>query len=140
MNEWTESVKILVDILVASVIVTALLTVALLQDEVGRAIENSQLQTAVMQELRVANMYDGNECYAADVVSLVMECQGVPSVVIKGTNGTTTVAQWTKNNATTTYTTAAVSNKVSTLYKYSCAVQYDANGTLTMYEFKQVSV
>ena len=136
MQEWTDGVKLAVDVLVACVIVVALLVCGTLARSIMLAMAKERAASADVLEYRVARMYDNEECYAQDIVSLVLEYQGSPAVNVTTKGGA--VMKWDSVAHHTPLTSANISAALNQAATYLCTLSYDANGTLASYNFKEV--
>ena len=136
MQEWTDGVKLAVDVLVACVIVVALLVCGTLARSIMLAMDKERAASADVLEYRVARMYDNEECYAQDIVSLVLEYQGSPAVNVTTKGGA--VMKWDSVAHHTPLTSANISAALNQAATYLCTLSYDANGTLASYNFKEV--
>lgn len=134
MQEWTDGVKLAVDVLVACVIVVALLVCGTLARSIMLAMDKERAASADVLEYRVARMYDNEECYAQDIVSLVLEYQGSPAVNVTTKGGA--VMKWDSVAHHTPLTSANISAALNQAATYLCTLSYDANGTLASYNFK----
>ena len=129
MQEWTDGVKLAVDVLVACIIVVALIVCTQLSRTIMLTMDKERAASADVLEYRVARMYDNEECYPQDIVSLVLEYQGSPAVNVTTRGGST--MSWSSSSASI----SAVLNQAST---YLCTLTYDANGSLSSYNFREV--
>lgn len=136
MREWTDAVRMMIDVLLGCVIIAALLSCFYLSSSIMRTVDNTRATTADVQEYRVALMYDNQQCRAPDIVSLVLEYQGNPRVVVTTRAGTTYT--WSSGSYATALTTAAISAPLNQSSVYLCTVTYDANGDIYSYGFKEV--
>lgn len=131
MQEWTDGVKLAVDVLVACIIVVALIVCT----QLSRTIMLSAASADVL-EYRVARMYDNEECYPQDIVSLVLEYQGSPAVNVTTRGGST--MSWSSSSYHTELTSASISAVLNQASTYLCTLTYDANGSLSSYNFREV--
>lgn len=140
MEEWTDSVRIAIDILVACVIITALLTVISLGSTISRTMENNAAAADVVKEYRTANAYEGSTVYPQDIVNLVIVNQGRPAVEVYKTGNTSTTPDLVWNTATmsTQLTSLAVGNAIGLETTYTCQLRYDVDGGINAYVFRQV--
>lgn len=136
MQEWTDGVKMAMDVLVACVIVSALIVCSFLTKTIMRTMDEERAVSADVLEYRVARMYDNEECYPQDIVSLILEYQGSPAVHVTTRSGS--VLSWTSSSYRTALTSAAISGELNQASMYICTISYDANGTLSEYNFKEV--
>lgn len=136
MQEWTDGVKLGVDVLVACVIVGALLVCGQLTKTIMRTMEAERASSAEVLEYRIARMYDNSECYPQDIVSLVLENQGSPAVTVTTRGGAT--MDWSSDTYQTQLTSAAISAVLNQGSMYECTLTYDANGSLSVYSFREV--
>lgn len=100
------------------------------------AMDKERAASADVLEYRVARMYDNEECYAQDIVSLVLEYQGSPAVNVTTKGGA--VMKWDSVAHHTPLTSANISAALNQAATYLCTLSYDANGTLASYNFKEV--
>lgn len=133
MEEWSDSVKLAVDVLIACIIVSALLVVKLVSSRIMAEVDKEHATAADVAEYRVQRMYDGSDCYAQDIVSLVLEYQGEPAVVVHPKTGT--AMEWSSRTYYTALTSAAISASLVQNSVYACTLVYDANGSLVRYDF-----
>lgn len=140
MEEWTDSVRIAIDILVACVIITVLLTVISLGSTISRTMENNAAAADVVKEYRTANAYEGSTVYPQDIVNLVIVNQGRPAVEVYKTGNTSTTPDLVWNTATmsTQLTSLAVGNAIGLETTYTCQLRYDVDGGINTYVFRQV--
>ena len=130
MQEWTDGVKLAVDVLVACIIVVALIVCTQLSRTIMLTMDKDVL------EYRVARMYDNEECYPQDIVSLVLEYQGSPAVNVTTRGGST--MSWSSSSYHTELTSASISAVLNQASTYLCTLTYDANGSLSSYNFREV--
>lgn len=140
MEEWTDSVRIAIDILVACVIITALLTVISLGSTISRTMENNAAAADVVKEYRTANAYEGSTVYPQDIVNLVIVNQGRPAVEVYKTGNTSTTPDlvWNTTTMSTQLTSLAVGNAIGLETTYTCQLRYDVDGGINAYVFRQV--
>ena len=115
MQEWTDGVKLAVDVLVACIIVVALIVCTQLSGTIMLVMDKERAASADVLEYRVARMYDNEECYPQDIVSLVLEYQGTPAVNVTTRGGST--MSWNSSSYHTELTSASISavlNQAST--------------------------
>ena len=136
MQEWTDGVKLAVDVLVACVIVVALLVCSQLSRSVMQVMDKERAASEAVREYRVARMYENEECYPQDIVSLILEYQGAPAVNVTTKAGRS--LSWNRDSLQTALTSASISVLLNQSSTYRCTVTYDASGTLTDYNFKEV--
>lgn len=137
MEEWSESAKIAIDVLIACIIVSTMLVVSTVVRNVMRAVDKERTLNADIAEFRIQQAYDDTTCYAQDIVSLVLEYQGAPSVVVTTLSGSTCL--WSSESYHTPLTAAAISGALNQNSLYDCTLTYDANGTVTAFNFKEVT-
>lgn len=136
MQEWTDGVKLAVDVLVACVIVSALIVCSFLVKSIMRTMDTERAASADVLEYRVARMYDNEECYPQDIVSLILEYQGNPAVYVYPRSGGT--VSWTGQAYATALTSSDISGRLNQASMYICTIEYDANGSLSAYNFREV--
>ena len=136
MQEWTDGVRMAVDVIVACVIIVALLVSNQLTHSIMLTMDKDRATTADVLEYRVARMYDNETCYAQDIVSLVLEYQGAPAVNVTTHGGT--VLSWSNTAFQTSLTSADISAVLNQAAVYQCSVVYDRNGSLSAYNFVEV--
>lgn len=136
MQEWTDGVKLAVDVLVACIIVSALLVCTQLSRTIMLAMDSERAASADVLEYRVARMYDNEECYPQDIVSLILEYQGSPAVEVTTSGGT--VLSWNGTSYRTALTASDISATLNQASTYKCTLTYDANGSLAVYNFREV--
>lgn len=136
MQEWTEGVKLAIDVLIACVIIVALIVCGSLSKTIMRTMDEERAVSEAVLEYRVARMYDNAECYPQDIVSLVLEYQGAPAVNVTKRGGTT--ISWSRDAYHTELSSAAISAVLNQSSTYRCTLEYDANGSLSAYNFQEV--
>lgn len=136
MTEWTDAVRIAIDVLLACVIIGALVVVSLVSHTLMNTVDSERAASAEMQDYRVQRMYDNAECYAQDIVSLVLQCQGQPAVTVQRKSGGNLT--WTTTSHSVQITSAAISEELSQTATYICTLSYDGNGELSSYNFREV--
>ena len=136
MQEWTDGVKLAVDVLVACIIVVALIVCTQLSRTIMLTMDKELAASADVLEYRVARMYDNEECYPQDIVSLVLEYQGSPAVNVTTRGGST--MSWSSSSYHTELTSASISAVLNQASTYLCTLTYDANGSLSSYNFREV--
>lgn len=137
MQEWTDGVKLAVDVLVACVIVSALIVGFFLEKSIMRTMDMERAASADVLEYRVARMYDNEECYPQDIVSLILEYQGSPAVHVYPRSGAAALS-WTSGAYATALTSSDISGRLNQASMYLCTIEYDANGSLSAYNFREV--
>ena len=135
MQEWTDGVKLAVDVLVACIIVVALIVCTQLSRTIMLTMDKERAASADVLEYRVARMYDNEECYPQDIVSLVLEYQGSPAVNVTTRGGST--MSWSSSSYHTELTSASISAVLNQASTYLCTLTY-ANGSLSSYNFREV--
>lgn len=93
--------------------------------------DKERAASADVLEYRVARMYDNEECYPQDIVSLVLEYQGSPAVNVTTRGGST--MSWSSSSYHTELTSASISAVLNQASTYLCTLTYDANGSLPSY-------
>ena len=136
MQEWTDGVKLAVDVLVACIIVVALIVCTQLSRTIMLTMDKERAASADVLEYRVARMYDNEECYPQDIVSLVLEYQGSPAVNVTTRGGST--MSWSSSSYHTELTSASISAVLNQASTYLCTLTYDAHGSLSSYNFREV--
>lgn len=136
MQEWTDGVKLAVDVLVACVIVVALIVCSQLSRTIMLTMDKERAASADVLEYRVAHMYDNEECYPQDIVSLILEYQGSPAVNVTTRGGST--MSWNADAYHTALTSASISAALNQASTYMCTLTYDSNGSLSSYNFREV--
>lgn len=136
MQEWSDGIKIAIDTMVACVIVVALIVCGSSSKMIMNAMDKEQAAAADVLEYRVSHMYDGEQCYAQDIISLVLEYQGSPIVNVSMRNGTSYV--WSDSAQATAVSASAISGVLKQDCVYYCTLSYDANGSLSAYNFREV--
>lgn len=136
MQEWTDGVKLAVDVLVACIIAVALIVCTQLSRTIMLTMDKERAASADVLEYRVARMYDNEECYPQDIVSLVLEYQGSPAVNVTTRGGST--MSWSSSSHHTELTSASISAVLNQASTYFCTLTYDANGSLSSYNFREV--
>ena len=138
MQEWSESVNMAVDVMVACVLVVCLLLVGSLSKSIMRAVDNERAAKESVMEFRASYAYENQECYAQDIVSLILEYQGDPAVFVKTDTGTTYSWSVREGSFATKITASAISNKLDPTSVYFCTLEHDASGGLIAYHFEEV--
>ena len=136
MQEWTDGVKLAVDVVVPCIIVVALIVCTQLSGTIMLVMDKERAASADVLEYRVARMYDNEECYPQDIVSLVLEYQGTPAVNVTTRGGST--MSWNSSSYHTELTSASISAVLNQASTYLCTLTYDANGALSSYNFREV--
>ena len=136
MQEWTDGVKLAVDVLVACIIVVALIVCTQLSRTIMLTMDKERAASADVLEYRVARMYANEECSPQDIVSLVLEYQGSPAVNVTTRGGST--MSWSSSSYHTELTSASISAVLNQASTYLCTLTYDANGSLSSYNFREV--
>lgn len=136
MREWTQVFHIALDVIIAAAILGMLLVANGLRLDIAVAMENEMATTSVISEYRVAAFYTGVDVYPQDIVSLVLQTQGYPTVEVGYTSGSSVV--WSVTNASTDYTATAITAAVNSDVMYSCTVVYDIGGAISAYQFTEV--
>ena len=131
-----ERVKLAVDVLVACIIAVALIVCTQLSRTIMLTMDKERAASADVLEYRVARMYDNEECYPQDIVSLVLEYQGSPAVNVTTRRGST--MSWSSSSYHTELTSASISAVLNQASTYLCTLTYDANGSLSSYNFREV--
>lgn len=124
MQEWTDGVKLAVDVLVACIIGVALIVCTQLSRTIMLTMDKERAASADVLEYRVARMYDNEECYPQDIVSLVLEYQGSPAVNVTTRGGST--MSWSSSSYHTELTSASISAVLNQASTYLCTLTYDA--------------
>lgn len=86
--------------------------------------DKERAASADVLEYRVARMYDNEECYPQDIVSLVLEYQGSPAVNVTTRGGST--MSWSSSSYHTELTSASISAVLNQASTYLCTLTYDA--------------
>lgn len=148
MQEWSDSIKIAIDVIVACVLISCLIGISLLGRQIMSKVDSDRAAAATLQEQRTAIMYESGICYPQDITALVLKTQGNPAVVVYGnTSGTgTPQSKWCANayydgstyissGYTTEMNSVLIANRMSVSTQYKCRVIYDANGSIVCYKF-----
>ena len=136
MQEWTDGVKIAVDVIVACVIVVALIVVNQLSHTIMRTMDAERAAANTVHEYRLERMYDNEDCYPQDVVSLILEYQGSPAVNVVPKAGAE--MSWNATSMYTTLSSSAISAVLNQTSLYHCTLVFDASGSLASYDFQEV--
>ena len=139
MDEWTDAVRIAVDIFVACVIIAALLLCITLGGNITRFMDNSYAAAADVKDYRVANMYEGTDVYSQDVINVIITNQGMPAVkVLYNQGGIQKEAVWNSESYATQLTSASIGNHIGVAKTFKCTLEYDATGAIQTYVFEEV--
>ena len=137
MEEWSESVKLAVDVFVACIIVVAMIVVTSLVKDITHTVDKNRSLNADIAEFRIQQTYQDTTCYAQDIVSVVLEYQGTPAVVVTTLSGTNRT--WSSESYYTPLTASAISGALNQSSLYDCTLAYDANGVVSAFNFKEVT-
>lgn len=137
MDEWTDSVRIAIDLIVACVIISALILCMMLGNRIARYMDNSVAAAADVKEYRVANSYQGTIVYPQDVVNVILTNQGAPAIYVKNSNGTER-AHYTPESYSTPLTSEDVASVVSPSMndKFLCTLDFAVDGGIKSYTFR----
>lgn len=138
MDEWTDSVRIAVDIFVACVIISALLLCMTLGLKISNYMDLQHAAAAEVKDFRTANAYEGTTVYAQDVTNLILVSDGFPAIKVhKDGMASGTWLEWDRDGAASEYTTTAINATIGVDSQFVCRLSYNANGLLEAYEFTQ---
>lgn len=112
-----------------------MLVVGQISKDIMTTMDKEQASSADVRDYRVQRLYDNRQCYASDIINLVLQYQGETAVTVQHTSGA--VLKWDKDGMASDLTSAAISEKLKTAL-YRCTLEYDANGTLIAFNFKEV--
>ena len=87
MQEWSDSIKIAVDVIVACVLIMAMLGILMLSHSIMGAVEKQRADTEIVNEYRTSAMYNGAVVKPQDVISVIVEMQGNPPVYVYAVGG-----------------------------------------------------
>lgn len=135
MEEWSDSVKLAIDVLVACVIIVAMLVCGNLSKQIMSAMDREQAVSADVRDYRVQRLYDDKECYTSDIINLILEYQGEPAVTVEYRDGTT--LEWSRTNKSTALSSTSISEQLRNVV-YVCSLDYDANNSIRGYVFEEV--
>ncbi len=157
MDEWSDSVRIAVDLLVACVIISALLVCIMLGGRISNFMDNNAAAAADVRAYRTANAYDGTKVYPQDIVNLILTNQGEPGVYVYDAANNERCHYDVHVTSGNEYTTALTSEAVaiaisahsgtgssisingyeSSFLKdtYQCELVFNADGSIKMYKF-----
>ena len=135
MDEWTDSVRIAVDVFVACVIISALLLCMTLGHKISNYMELQQAAAADVKDFRTANAYEGTTVYAQDVTNLILVSDGFPAITVHTLDGTDKT--WNRTHADSDYTTTSINQVIGVDSWFTCTLNYNANGVLEEYYFTQ---
>lgn len=138
MDEWTDSVRIAVDVFVACIIVSALLLSITLGHRISNYMDLQAAAAADVKEFRTANAYEGTTVYSQDVINLILTGRGLPAVTIKYRNGTSETWSLTSEPGVE-YTTAALGSHIGVSKMFTCQLEFDSSGGLKTYVFTEVT-
>lgn len=138
MDEWTDSVRIAVDVFVACVIIGALLLCMTLGHKISNYMDLEAAAAADVKDFRTQNAYEGTTVYAQDVVNLILTSDGYPEIYVYK-KGTHTPLVWNRTAHASEYTTKAVGNAVGVSSAFSCTLE-TTNGEVTRFVFNEVEV
>lgn len=148
MNEWSDSVRMALDVIIACVIIGALMACITIGKNIMRVMEVQDAAAADVQEYRISSQYADKDIYPQDVVNCVLSNRGWPYCVLKNSSGTI-LKVWSKTDTvtynevttdlsgytTTDYTSAAVGAAVDPNRMYHCTLQYDSTNQIVGYVF-----
>lgn len=137
MQEWSDGVRIAMDVIIGCVIISAIIVCMSIGKNIMRVMDVQQAAANDVQEYRVVAMYQGTDVYPQDVVNLVITNHGVPYVEVHRKGGT--LHKWTSDSTpnNTAYTSAAIGNLVGNSSMYTCELDYDINNQLIGYIFTE---
>lgn len=141
MEEWTDSVRIAVDIFVACVIIGALLLCITLGHKISNYMDANQAAAEDVREFRTANAYEGTTVYSQDVINLILTNQGLPAVEVTYTkNGATRTSTWSlTEDPGVEMTTAALGAEIGVAKSFICTLEYSNDGGINTYQFVEVT-
>ena len=149
MQEWSDSVRIAIDVLVACVIITALLVCITIGRGIMRTMELQDAAAQDVQAYRVVAAYEGTDVYPQDVANLVLSQRGFPFVRVVYKDGS--VDMWNKTLVelddthiypaaqATDFTAAAVGSRFIGKNVFRCELLYYPTGEVAGYQFMEVS-
>lgn len=139
MQEWSDSVKIAIDLIIACIIISALLVCIGLGQKLMNTMDLQRAAAESVKEFRTANAYEGTTVYPQDVINLILVNQGWPEVEIQTSSGSTKYL-WTRTSipSGSSLTSLSVGTLVDKYKTYTCTLQYNATGELERYIFKEV--
>lgn len=108
MQEWSDGVRLAIDVFVACIIISALLICISLGKSIMRVMEAQDAAAADVQAYRVTAAYEGKDVMPQDVVNLVLTNRGYPYVKVTLRNGNVLLWDTATNTQATNYTSAAV--------------------------------
>lgn len=145
MQEWSDSIKIAIDVIIACVIIMAMLAVQRVSSNIMKVVDADRAAAVEVQEFRTTAMYKDTIVYPQDIVSVIMENQGTPGVYIHSkASGKPVVAKWTATETTCGYSSASIQQSFSNIScgsnsiirsSFTCDFTYYADGTLEAYHF-----
>ena len=141
MQEWSDSVRIAIDVILACVIITALLTVNYIGNSLGRLMDNQQAAAADVQEYRLRAAYEGTDLYSQDIVNLVLTSQGSNYVTVdyKPLSSSSPDLHWGVGSTNSTeFSSIAVGNVVRNDKVYRCTLDFSPTGEFRGYQFQEV--
>lgn len=146
MEEWSDSVKIAVDIIIACALILALLVCIQLGHRMMNIVDLDRASAKTVQEYRIDAAYANTDVHPQDVVNLIIQNQGYPAVDVKMTNGT--VYTWDRHGYSSNLSSAAILALIGPERDFHCTLEYavvsrDASGNpiygneLIAYHFQQ---
>lgn len=135
MDDWKDIFHIALDILVSIVVITSLMFVLNLGHDVSGKMDANRAENEDINNYRVARMYEDSDCYAQDIVSLILEYQGNPKVLVTAQSGN--VMEWSTKVFYTQLTSKDIGYVLNQSSTYKCTLKYDANESLEAYQFKE---
>lgn len=134
-KDWEEVWYIFMDMLVGLVVLGILMSVLMLGNFMARQLDKNRVETNNVNAYRVARMYEDSDCYSQDIISLILEYQGNPEVIVTTKNGN--VMSWNRKSLYTQITAKDIGYVLNQSSTYKCTLKYDSNGSLESYQFKE---
>lgn len=122
MEEWSDSVKIAMDIIIACALISALLVCVQLGHKMMNVVDMDRAAAKTVQEYRIEAAYANTDVHPQDVTNLIIENQGYPAVEVHMYNGT--VLTWDKATYATQLTSAAISSAIGYERDFHCTLEY----------------
>lgn len=135
MQEWSDSVKIAIDVIIACVIISALLVCMTLGRKMMRVVDNDRAAAQTVKEYRIEAAYANTIVHPQDVVNRIIESQGYPAVEVVLTDGTR--LNWNTTSYSTALTSADIGGAVGWAKDFRCTLTYATDGGLSKYTFTQ---
>ena len=135
MQEWSESAKIAINVIIFAAIVSIMVVMQMLGRQIMNASYENRQMVQQLQEYREYNQYDNRYVRSTDIVSLLLKNRGSTEVVVKAVDGETYT--WSSTQKETNYTSEEITAKLSIKSKYYSTLVFDGNGSISQYCFTE---